>query len=69
VVSDVLDSVTNTRWVTWTRPLDTFDGGIGYFTNGPTNLVHAWHSGLQISYHGIDKRGIEWNGIVFVNCI
>ena len=57
VVSDTLVTANNTRWITWTRPLATFSGGIQYFTSGPTALVHSWHTGLAVAYHGIDKRG------------
>ena len=56
VVSDTLVPENNTRWITWTRPLATL-GGIGYFTSGPTWLVHSWHTGLGLTYHGLNNRG------------
>lgn len=57
VVSDVSSFDRSTRWVTFTRLLSTFPGGKAYFTGGAVNLVHAWHSGLSLSYHGINNRG------------
>jgi len=57
IVSDTIVTENNTRWITWTRPLATFSGGIQSFTSGPTSLVHSWHTGLAVAYHGVDKRG------------
>lgn len=51
VVADIVSFDASTRWVTFTRPLSTFPGGKSYFSSGPIVIVHAWRSGLELSYH------------------
>jgi hypothetical protein len=55
VIADSVSFDAKIRWVTFTRPLSTFPGGRSYFSSGPIELVHAWHAGLELSYHGSNR--------------